>query len=898
MMTTPEADSTAALIDGHAISGTGVPGPPARPEEPPPALPKVKSQNIHVSPAVLDAAQKDGDDLLKSLRTTAAGLTQTEAEDRARTTGPNEVAQEHRQGWPIRLLKIIRNPLVILLATLSAISFATGDARAGTVMAVMVALSVALRFMQEARADAAAAKLKAMIHVTATVVRDGAAREMPLRDLVPGDIITLSAGDMIPGDVRVLSAKDLFVSQGSLTGESFPVEKFHDADAKAVTSPTEIKNTCFMGTSVESGTATAVVVTTGVRTYLGSMAGSLTEDRTPTSFDQGLNHFTWLMIKLMAVMVPLVFLINGFTKHDWRGAFFFAMAVAVGLTPEMLPMIVSVCLSKGALAMSRKKVIVKRLNAIQNFGGMDVLCTDKTGTLTEDRVVLQRHCNLAGRETEEVLLDGYLISYFQTGLKNLLDRAILDSPDFHQQALITKYKKLDELPFDFTRRMMSVLVETPEGKPILLTKGAPEEVFHQCSHFELDGKVSPMDPGLIVGLKEEYDRLSNDGFRVLAVATKEMPAKQACAKDDEGDLVLKGYVAFLDPPKNTAGPAIEALHKHGVAVKILTGDNQLISRKVCKDVGLASDPMLLGGDVEKMSDVELAEAAEKTTLFARLSPAHKQRVIRALRSKGHVVGFMGDGINDAPALRAADIGISVDTATDIAKESADLILLEKDLMVLEGGVVEGRKVFANILKYIRMGASSNFGNMFSVLGASAFLPFLPMAPIQVLTNNLLYDFSQVPIPIDAVDDEQVSRPRPWNIDEIKRFIFFIGPISSIFDYTTFFVMLWVFKCWDPSRAPLFQTGWFVESLMTQTLIIHVIRTNKIPFIQSRASWPLTVTTLSIMALGIWLPYSPLASSLGLTGLPRMYWPILLLTLLAYVGLTQVIKVWLLRKKWT
>jgi Mg2+-importing ATPase len=896
-MTAPDANSTAeTLVKAPGASATGIPGPPARPEEQP-ILPKVKSQNIHVSQAVVEAAQKDGEDLLKSLRTVAAGLTQTEAEDRARTTGPNEVAQEHRQVWPIRLLKITRNPLVILLATLSAISFATGDARAGTVMAVMVALSVALRFMQEARADAAAAKLKAMIHVTATVIRDGAAREMPLRDLVPGDIIKLSAGDMIPGDVRVLSAKDLFVSQGSLTGESFPVEKFHDAEAKAAVSPTEIRNTCFMGTSVESGTATAVVVTTGVRTYLGSMAGSLAEDRTPTSFDQGLNRFTWLMIKLMAVMVPLVFLINGFTKHDWRGAFFFALAVAVGLTPEMLPMIVSVCLSKGALAMSRKKVIVKRLNAIQNFGGMDVLCTDKTGTLTEDRVVLQRHCDLAGRETEEVLLDGYLISYFQTGLKNLLDRAILDSPDFHGQALIAKYKKLDELPFDFTRRMMSVLVDTPEGKPILLTKGAPEDVFHRCSHFELDGKVSPMDPSLIVGLKEEYDRLSNEGFRVLAVATKEMPAKQACAKDDEGDLVLKGYVAFLDPPKNTAGPAIEALRKHGVAVKILTGDNQLISRKVCRDVGLAADPMLLGGDVEKMSDAELAEAAEKTTLFARLSPAHKQRVIRALRSKGHVVGFMGDGINDAPALRAADIGISVDTATDIAKESADLILLEKDLMVLEGGVVEGRKVFANILKYIRMGASSNFGNMFSVLGASAFLSFLPMAPIQVLTNNLLYDFSQVPIPIDAVDDEQVARPRPWNIDEIKRFIFFIGPISSIFDYTTFFVMLWVFNCWDPSRAPLFQTGWFVESLMTQTLIIHVIRTNKIPFIQSRASWPLTVTTLSIMALGMWLPYSPLASSLGLTGLPRMYWPILLLTLLSYVSLTQVIKVWLLRKKW-
>jgi len=870
----------------------GLSAPPAKPA----IHTKAKHENIRVSPAVLDAARKDGEELLQSLRTTPAGLTQAEAEERARTAGPNEVAQERRQGWFVRLLKIMRNPLVILLGILSAVSFATGDARAGTVMAAMVALSVTLRFVQEARADSAAAKLKAMIHVTATVLRDGEAKEMPLRELVPGDIIKLSAGDMIPGDVRVLTAKDLFVSQGSLTGESFPVEKFHDPQIKDVISPTELNNICFMGTSVESGTATAAVVTTGVNTYLGSMAHSITEEPPPTSFDQGLSRFTWLMIRLMAVMVPLVFFINGFTKHDWKSAFFFAMAVAVGLTPEMLPMIVSVCLSKGALAMSRKKVIVKRLNSIQNFGGMDVLCTDKTGTLTEDRVVLQRHCNVGGVETEEVLLDGYLISYFQTGLKNLLDRAILGSPDFHAQSVVEKYKKLDEIPFDFTRRMMSVLVQDPDGKAILLTKGAPEEVFHQCSHFELDGKLSPMDPNLIIGLKEEYASLSNDGFRVLAVAKKELAEKRICSKDDERELVLKGYVAFLDPPKNTAGRAIEALHNHGVAVKILIGDNQLISRKVCKDVGLSADPMLLGGDVEKMSDAELADAAEKTTLFARLSPAHKQRVIRVLRGKGHVVGFMGDGINDAPALRAADIGISVDTATDIAKESADLILLEKDLMVLEGGVIEGRKVFANIIKYIRMGASSNFGNMFSVLGASAFLPYIPMAPIQVLTNNLLYDFSQVPIPTDAVDEEQVARPRPWNIGEITRFILFIGPISSIFDYTTFFVMLWVFKCWDPSRASVFQTGWFVESLMTQTLIIHVIRTNKIPFLQSRASWPLTVTTLSIMAFGMWLPYSPLASSLGLTHLPWMYWPILMLTLLSYVLLTQTMKVWLLRKR--
>jgi Mg2+-importing ATPase len=896
-MTTPDPNDAGEKPSTEANSGTTSAAKTLPPADASPIPAKAKEHNIRVSPAVLDAAVKDGDALLQSLHTTPEGLTQAEAEQRARTAGPNEVAQERRRGWFMRLLIILRNPLVILLAALSSISFATGDARAGTVMACMVVLSASLRFVQEARADAAAAKLKAMIHVTANVFRDGKALEMPLRDLVPGDIINLHAGDMIPGDVRVLTAKDLFVSQGTLTGESYPVEKFHDPDPKASNSPIDLKNICFMGTSVESGAATAVVVVTGVNTYLGSMAGSITEEAPPTSFDRGLSRFTWLMIQLMAVMVPLVFLINGFTKHNWKSAFFFAMAVAVGLTPEMLPMIVSVCLSKGAIAMSRKKVIVKRLNAIQNFGGMDVLCTDKTGTLTEDRVVLQRHCNVAGRETDEVLLDGYIISHFQTGLKNLLDTAILNSSDFHQQALIEKYKKLDEIPFDFTRRMMSVMVETPEGKAILLTKGAPEEIFHQCSQFELDGKLSPMDPVLMKGLRDEYASLSSDGFRVLAVAVKELPGKQSCSKQDERELVLKGYVAFLDPPKGTAAIAIQALHKHGVGVKILTGDNDLISRKVCRDVGLEPDPMLLGEAVEKMPDAELADAAEKTTLFARLTPAHKQRIVRLLRSKGHVVGFMGDGINDAPALHAADIGISVDTAVDIAKESADLILLEKDLMVLEGGVMEGRKVFANIIKYIRMGASSNFGNMFSVLGASAFLPFIPMAPIQILSNNMLYDFSQVPIPTDLVDEEQVAHPRPWNIGEIRRFILWIGPASSIFDYTTFFVMLYLFKCWDPSRAPLFQTGWFVESLMTQTLIIHIIRTNKIPFFQSRASWSLTLTTMAIMAFGAWLPYSPLASSLGLVHLPGLYWPILLATLLAYSCLTQGIKVWLLRMKW-
>ena len=896
-MATPNSNGKAGvLVCDPGTAGSTVAAPPARPEKPAIAM-RAKNQNIRVSPAVLDAARKEGEMLLRDLRTAPGGLTQAEAEKRARTAGPNVVAQEKKQGWPTRLLKTIVNPLVILLSILSAVSFLTGDARAGSVMAGMVALSVGLRFWQEARADTAAEKFKAITHVTATVVRDGAAREIPLRDLVPGDMINLAAGDMIPGDVRLLTSKDFFVSQGSLTGESLPVEKTHDPEAKEEISPTELMNTCFMGTSVESGTATAVVVTTGLQTYLGSMAHSMTEERPQTSFDQGLNRFTWLMMKFMAVMVPLVFFINGFTKHDWKGAFFFALAVAVGLTPEMLPMIVSVCLSKGALGMSRKKVIVKRLNSIQNFGAMDVLCTDKTGTLTEDRVVLMRHCNVAGRETDSVLLSGYLISYFQAGLRNLLDRAILESTDFRAKAAVEKFKKLDEIPFDFTRRIMSVLVEEAEGKAVLLAKGAPKEIFLRCSQFELDGKLSPMTPDQMVGLNQEYDDLSNDGFRVLAVATKDLPGKQICTKDDERDLILRGYVAFLDPPKTSAARALAALHNHGVAVKILTGDNHLISRKVCKDVGLTADPMLEGGDVEKMSDAELGEAAEKTALFARLSPAHKERVIRVLRAKGHVVGCMGDGINDAPALRAADVGISVDTATDIAKESADLILLEKDLMVLDGGVIEGRKVFANIVKYIRMGASSNFGTMFSVLGASAFLPFLPIAPIQVLTNNLLYDFSQVPIPADSVDEEQLARPRPWNIGEIKRFILFIGPISSIFDYTTFFVMLYIFKCWDPSKASLFQTGWFVESLMTQTLIIHVIRTNKIPFFQSRASWTLTATTVAIMAFGILLPYSPLASALGFTHLPRMYWPILMLTLLAYMGVTQIVKVLLLRKQW-
>ena len=807
---------------------------------------------------------------------------------------------------------------MILLTVLATISYATGDLRAGTVMLLMVVLGLSLRFIQETKADNAAAKLKAMIKVTATVIRDGQEKEIPLKRLVPGDVVKLSAGDMVPGDVRLLSAKDLFIIQATLTGESMPVEKNDVPDPRPNVSSIEHTNICFLGTSVESGSAIGVIVATGPQTYFGKMARSLAGQVADTAFDKGVKKFTWLMIRFLLVMVPLVFLINGLTKHDWHEAFFFSMAVAVGLTPEMLPMIVSVCLSKGALAMSRKKVIVKRLNSIQNFGAMNVLCTDKTGTLTIDHVILEIYCDVFKNENEEVLKDAYLISHFQTGMKNVLDRAVLHHQNLHRELSLEKYSKVDEIPFDFSRRMMSVAVEEPGGERLLLTKGAPEAVFAKCTHFESEGEIFPMEPILVGNLIEQVNDLSEDGFRVLAVATKKVEKKAAYAKADECDLVLTGYLAFLDPPKDTAAKAIEALRQHGITVKVLTGDNDLVTRKVCNEVGIHAEKILIGSQVETMTDPQLAEAVETMDVFARLSPAHKKRIVQALQAKGHVVGFMGDGINDAPALRAADVGISVDNAVDIAKESADVILLEKNLMVLEEGVLEGRKVFVNILKYIRMGASSNFGNMFSMIGASAWLPYLAISPIQILTNNLLYDFSQVPIPTDNVGPQQIAKPRPWNMGEIARFIVFIGPISSIFDYTTFAMMWFVFKCSqlglvpppelaerfahalkpdDTYAAALFHTGWFVESLMTQTLIIHVIRTNLIPFIQSRASWQLTMTTLLIMAIGMYLPYSPLASTLGFVPLPPLYWLLLLLTLLCYVGLTQLIKTWLIRKAW-
>jgi len=850
-----------------------------------------------VSDELLEKARANTETVLRALESRLDGLTQAEADSRLKQYGPNEIAREKRQSALTRLLSNVKNPLVLLLSALGVLSFLTGDVRATVVIFVMVILGVVLRFCQEIRADNAAEKLKAMVSNTATLMRDGKEVELPLKILVPGDIIRLAAGDMVPADVRVLAAKDLFLNQSTLTGESLPVERKADTASADGRNPLELPNICFLGSNVESGSATAVVIHTGSKTYFGSLAASIVGQRQLTSFDKGVNKFTWLMIWFIAVMVPAVFLINGLSKHDWLEAFLFAMAVAVGLTPEMLPMIVTVNLSKGALAMARKKVIVKRLNAIQNFGAMDVLCTDKTGTLTQGKIVLEKHLDAHGDPSEKVLQYGYLNSYHHTGLKNLLDEAILAHEELEEHLKAgEQYRKVDEIPFDFVRRRMSVVVEDTTGLNTLICKGAVEEVLGLCTRVEVKGEVIEVLPEHDAKRRQIADDLNGQGFRVIALAYKPMPGatdEPTYAVKDESDLILLGFLAFLDPPKDTAAEALKQLHHLSVDVKILTGDNEIITAFICKEVGLPVEHLLLGSQTEAMNEAELAEATSVTSVFARLAPSHKERIIRALQSKGHVVGFMGDGINDAPALKAADIGISVDSAVDIAKESSDIILLENSLLILEQGVLEGRRVFGNIIKYIKMAASSNFGNMFSVVGASAFLPFLPMLPIQVLTNNLLYDFSQTTIPTDEVDADWLTRPRKWDIGGILRFILFIGPISSIFDYLTFFMMLYVFHAWD--NPPLFHTGWFVESLFTQTLIIHVIRTNKIPFLQSWASWPLIVTSIVIVTVGAGLTVSPLADALGFVPLPPLYWLLLAIILVCYVVLTQLIKSWFYRR---
>jgi Mg2+-importing ATPase len=864
----------------------------------------------------LDIAQGDGANLHSLLHTTSKGLNKEEVEARLKLNGRNEIVHEKHARWYLHLLKTFYNPFILLLIALACISFATDDAAGGTIVSIMVFVSIFLTFFQEFRSNRAAEKLRAMVTNTVTVTRRvgmietglgsypewvSQKTEIPIASLVPGDIVHLSAGDMIPADLRIDTGKDLFVSQSALTGEALPVEKYSAAESKTSRGLLEQGNLCFMGSSVVSGTATAVVLKTGSNTYFGSLAKSLVGQRVLTSFDKGINRFTWLMIRFMLVMVPLVFVINGFAKHSWIDAFMFAVAVAVGLTPEMLPMIVTVNLAKGALSMSKKKVIVKRLNSIQNFGAMDILCTDKTGTLTQDKVILEKYVDPEGNESAKVLKYAYLNSYYQTGLKNLLDRAVLDHGDLQQTLGVqARYRKIDEIPFDFSRRRMSVVVEEEAKRHVLICKGALEEILGVSSKAEVSGEgttsVRTIDESFRNVIQTVARLLNEDGLRVIAVGYKEMPSQYTdYGIKDESDLILLGFMAFLDPPKESAAKAILALKEYGVRVKVLTGDNDVVTRKVCKEVGLSAERILLGYEIENMSDAELSDLSETITVFAKLTPAQKQRLITAMHAKGHVVGFMGDGINDSPALRAADVGISVDNAVDIAKESADIILLEKSLLVLVDGVIEGRKVFGNIIKYIKMGASSNFGNMFSVLGASLLLPFLPMLPVQLLVQNLLYDLSQTAIPFDIVDEEYLAQPRRWEIGDIGRFMFYIGPISSIFDYAMFGVMWFYFRANTVENQSLFQSGWFVEGLLSQTLIVHMIRTRKVPFIQSRAAWPLIFTTMLIMAIGIYVPFSPLANELKLTALPGNYFPILVVMLLTYCMLTQWVKTWFIRK---
>ena len=860
----------------------------------------------------------DKSSLFKILSTSEEGLNSEEIEERREKYGANEVVHEKAPAWYIQFIQAFINPFIAVLILIAITSWiidvlmaapADRDYKTVIVVGVMVFLSSILRFWQEYKSNLAADQLKSMVKTTATVLRKEEGKiEIDIKELVPGDIIFLSAGDMIPADCRIIQSKDLFLNQATLTGEALPVEKREFTLTEDLSkTPLELDNICFMGTNVESGQAVAVIVTTGNFTYFGSISKSISGKRAETSFDKGIKSVSWLLIRFMMVMVPLVFLINGLTKGDWLEALLFAIAVAVGLTPEMLPMIVTANLAKGAVTMSKRKVIVKRLNAIQNIGAMDILCTDKTGTLTLDKIVLERHLNVDGIEDDEVLKWAYLNSYHQTGLKNLLDVAILEHFEVKEYLKVEeKFKKVDEIPFDFQRRRMSVILEQANHKHLLICKGAVEEILDLCTnafdpgedrqlHIEQD-RIVPIDDTVRNNILQLSKKLNKEGLRVLLVAIKEYDERPLTyTVADESNMVLTGFIGFLDPAKPSAKPSIEALQKLGVTLKVLTGDNDIVTKKICRDVGIPINNILLGNELELTSDEDLKERIDEISIFAKLSPAQKSRVVRVLQSKGHTVGFMGDGINDAAALRDADVGISVDTAVDIAKESADIILLEKDLMVLRKGVIYGRRTFGNIIKYIKMTASSNFGNMFSMLGASAFLPFLPMLPVQLLVQNLLYDISQISIPWDKMDAEYIEQPRKWETGGLAKFMVFIGPISSIFDYITFFVLYFVFKANNPEHQSLFQSGWFVEGLLSQTLIVHMIRTRKIPFIQSWATAPVVALTTAIMVVGVILPFTPFATALKLQPLPLSYFPWLVGVLTCYCLLTQLIKAWYIKK---
>lgn len=837
-------------------------------------------------------------------RTTPSGLSSDEVERRQAQYGRNEVEHERRKNPVTMFIRAFINPFIGILTLLIVVSYvldvwtAAPEEKEWTtilIIATMILLSVIIRFCQDWRASRSSEALRKMVKNTCSVKRAGReVEELPIEELVPGDIVTLAAGDMIPADVRVIETKDLFVSQSSLTGESEPIEKRPDARGRKYVrgSVVELDNICYMGSNVISGSATAVVFGTGGNTYLGTIARAIVGHRAATAFDRGIARVSLLLIRFMLIMVPFVFLVNGITKGDWLEAFIFAVSVAVGLTPEMLPMIVTANLSKGAVAMSRKKVIVKDLNAIQNFGAMNILCTDKTGTLTCDQIVLERYINADGSadDSRRILRHAYFNSFFQTGLKNLMDRAILAHVrELELESMKDDYRKVDEIPFDFTRRRMSVVVEDRTGKRQIVTKGAVEEMLEICSHTEEGGAVRELTPERIATAKAICERMNHQGLRVLAVAHRSFLGKEDnFSVGDERDMVLIGFLAFLDPPKPSAASAIRQLQNYGIEVKVLSGDNDDVVRTVARQVGITGKA-LTGRELEELEGEELRRAVQEASVFSKVTPLQKTQIITLLQEAQHTVGFLGDGINDAAALRQSDIGISVDSAVDIAKESADIILLEKDLMVLGEGVVEGRRTFGNIVKYIKMTASSNFGNMFSVMAASAFLPFLPMMPIHLLVQNLLYDISQTTIPFDRMDAEYLRKPRKWDASGLSRFMIRIGPISSIFDLTTYLLMWHLFQCQSAEMQALFQSGWFVEGLLSQTLIVHMIRTRKIPFIQSRASWPVMAMTFAIMAFGIAIPFTPFGASIGLVALPWSYFPWLAATLTAYCVLTQAIK---------
>ena len=845
------------------------------------------------------------------LQTTRLGLTRAEVEDRQLTYGKNEVVHEQKKNPFIVFIKTFINPFIGVLTGLAVISLVIDVLMAEpgeqewtgvVIIAVMVVCSAILRFWQEWKANEATDSLMKMVKNTCLVKRAGSGEEeLDITELVPGDIVFLAAGDMIPADLRIIESKDLFISQASLTGESEPIEKFPEVKEKQYRkgSIVELDNICYMGSTVISGAAKGIVFETGNRTFLGTIAHNLTGHRATTAFDKGISKVSLLLIRFMLVMVPFVFFINGFTKGDWFEAFIFAISVAVGLTPEMLPMIVTANLSKGALSMSKKKTIVKNLNAIQNFGAMNILCTDKTGTLTCDKIVLEKYINADGSndESKRILRHAYFNSYFQTGLKNLMDKAILSHvKELKLEHLKDAYTKVDEIPFDFIRRRMSVVIEDKQGKRQIITKGAVEEMLSICSHTEFNGEVQSLTDELKVKAQKISEEMNRKGMRVLAVAQKSYIEKVGnFSVSDEKEMVLIGFLAFLDPPKPSAAEAIKQLHEYGVEVKILSGDNDIVVKAIGRQVGIDTSYSLTGPDIENMDETILKERVKTTTCFSKLTPLQKTQIISILQEQKNTVGFLGDGINDAAALRQSDIGISVDSAVDIAKESADIILLGKDLMVLEDGVLEGRKTFGNINKYIKMTASSNFGNMFSVMFASAFLPFLPMMPIHLLIQNLLYDISQTTIPFDRMDPEFLRKPRKWDASDLKRFMIYIGPISSIFDIVTYLVMWHVFGCNSPEHQSLFQSGWFIEGLLSQTLIVHMIRTRKIPFIQSRATWPVIGMTTLVMVIGIVIPFTSFGASIGLQALPLSYFPWLVGILLSYCVLTQLVKNWYIRK---